>query len=86
MLIFGGINTKREFLNDFIYLDLKELRWYHKEFKTEGKELNDYMETGLARHKIVSSFKNSHKNFPLYSSEYSDQEGLLIFGGMFGNG
>ncbi len=43
MLIFGGMNTKREFLNDFIYLDLKELRWYHKEYKIEGKELNDHM-------------------------------------------
>jgi Rab9 effector protein with kelch motifs len=30
MLVIGGINTKREFLNDFIYLDLKELKWYHK--------------------------------------------------------
>jgi hypothetical protein len=44
------------------------------------------MESGLARHKIVASFKNTHKNYPLYSSEYADQEGLLIFGGMFGNG
>ena len=44
------------------------------------------METGLAKHKIVSYFKSSHKNFPLYSSEYSDNEGLLVFGGYFGNG
>lgn len=33
MLVLGGINTRREFLNDFMYLDLKELRWYHKEYK-----------------------------------------------------
>lgn len=44
------------------------------------------METGIAKHKIVSSFKSSHKNFPLYSSEYSDHEGLLVFGGTYGNG
>lgn len=37
MLVLGGINTRREFLNDFMYLDLKELRWYHKEYKVEGK-------------------------------------------------
>lgn len=41
MLIFGGMNTKREFMKDFFYLDLKELKWYQKEYKIEGKELND---------------------------------------------
>ena len=30
MLVFGGINSKRGFLKDFAYLDLKELRWYQK--------------------------------------------------------
>lgn len=30
MIVFGGINTRRAFLKDFIYLDLKELRWYQK--------------------------------------------------------
>jgi hypothetical protein len=30
MLVLGGINTKKEYLKDFIYLDLKELRWYRK--------------------------------------------------------
>jgi hypothetical protein len=44
------------------------------------------METGIAKHKIISSFKNTHKSYPLYSSEYSETEGLLIFGGVFGNG
>ena len=43
------------------------------------------MQTGLAKHKMVSHFKN-HKTYPLYSSEYSDTEGLLIFGGTFGHG
>jgi hypothetical protein len=33
MIVFGGMNCKKQFLNDFIYLDLKELRWYHKEIK-----------------------------------------------------
>lgn len=86
MLVLGGINTRREFLNDFMYLDLKELRWYHKEYKVEGKELNENMDSGFARHKIISNFKPSHKSFPLYSSQYSDSEGLLMFGGTFGNG
>jgi hypothetical protein len=44
------------------------------------------MESGIARHKAIANFKNTHKNYPLYSSEYSDNEGLFIFGGMFGNG
>lgn len=44
------------------------------------------MLTGIAKHKIITSFKPSQKKFPLYSSEYSDQEGLLVFGGFFGNG
>jgi hypothetical protein len=33
MLILGGINTRRGFLKDFLYLDLKELRWYQKEYR-----------------------------------------------------
>ena len=37
MLIFGGMNTRRQNLQDFIYLDLKELRWYEKEYKVEGR-------------------------------------------------
>ena len=30
MLVLGGINMKKDYLTDFVYLDLKELRWYHK--------------------------------------------------------
>lgn len=30
MLVIGGINSSKEYLSDFVYLDLKELRWYHK--------------------------------------------------------
>jgi hypothetical protein len=37
ILVLGGISTKKEYLGDFIYLDLKELRWYRKEYKIEGK-------------------------------------------------
>lgn len=68
MIIFGGMNTRREYLRDFVYLDLKELRWYHKEYKVEGRELNEDLDSGIAKHKMVSHFKNTHKNYPLYSS------------------
>ena len=44
------------------------------------------MMTGLARHKMIPHFKATHKNLPLYSSEYSDEEGAYIFGGNFGDG
>jgi hypothetical protein len=27
MLVFGGINTKKDYLNDLKTLDLKELKW-----------------------------------------------------------
>ena len=30
MLVFGGINTRKEMLKDLLYLDLKEMRWYQK--------------------------------------------------------
>lgn len=33
MVVFGGMNSKKQYLSDLVYLDLKELRWYHKEFK-----------------------------------------------------
>lgn len=68
MIVFGGMNTKREYLKDFVYLDLKELRWYNKEYKIEGRDLSENMMTGIARHKMLSNFRTSHKNFPLYSS------------------
>ena len=37
MIVFGGISSKRSFLKDFVYLDLKELRWYQKEYRIDGK-------------------------------------------------
>ena len=85
MLIFGGMNTRRQHLQDFVYLDLKELRWYEKEYKVEGRELAEQMQTGLAKHKMIGHFRSTHKNLPLYSSEYNDSEGAYIFGGQFGN-
>jgi hypothetical protein len=44
------------------------------------------MEKGIARHKAVAHFREGHKTLPLYSSEYSDLEGLYFFGGSFGAG
>jgi hypothetical protein len=44
------------------------------------------MESGIAKHKIIAHFRNTHKKLPLYSSEYNEHEGLYIFGGFFGNG
>ena len=32
MIIFGGLNMRREAYSDLVYLDLKELKWYQKEF------------------------------------------------------
>jgi hypothetical protein len=32
-MIFGGINTKKKYLNDFKYLDLKQLKWFNKDYK-----------------------------------------------------
>jgi hypothetical protein len=33
MFVFGGINSKNKCLPDIKYLDLKELKWYGKEYK-----------------------------------------------------
>jgi hypothetical protein len=38
MVVFGGINNKNKCLNDFKYLDLKELKWYAKEYKIADEE------------------------------------------------
>jgi hypothetical protein len=43
------------------------------------------METGIAKHKAIASFKE-RKHLPLYSADYADYEGVYIFGGGFGNG
>lgn len=57
MIVFAGMNAKKTMLRDLVYLDLKELRWYHKELKIEGKQLTDNMETGIAKHKAIAIFK-----------------------------
>lgn len=57
MLVFGGINTRRAYLKDFLYLDLKELRWYLKEYQIDSRELSQEMEKGLAKHKAITHFR-----------------------------
>ena len=52
----------------------------------DNKELTESLCTGLAKHKLLSHFKSHHKTLPLYSSEYTDEEGIYIVGGLFGNG
>jgi hypothetical protein len=71
MFVFGGINWKKEYLTDFLCLDLKELRWYHKDYRVEGRELEDFLTSGIAKHAAISTFK-PRKKYPLYSSEYED--------------
>lgn len=39
MIIFGGLSSKSQHLNDLKYLDLKELKWYSKEYKCADEEL-----------------------------------------------
>lgn len=86
MLVLGGMNSKKQYLSDLIYLDLKQLRWYHKEFKIEGKDLTECMETGLAKHKAIGIFSKERKHLPLYAADYMQHEGMYIFGGIHGNG
>ena len=73
MIIFGGLNMRREAYSDLVYLDLKELKWYQKEFIIESPSLNIDLESGIAHHKGLANFRKKHKNLPLYSSEYTDQ-------------
>jgi hypothetical protein len=80
MMIFGGISSKNQHFNDLKYLDLKELKWYGKEYKTSDNELERFLEGGLARHAMVAQF-NQHENYPLYSNNYDNREGIYIFGG-----
>jgi hypothetical protein len=84
MIVIGGINSKKEYLNDFVYLDLKELRWYHKEYRVEGKEFEEYFHSGIAKHAAVSTFK-PRKNYAFYSSDYDESESIFCFGGSNGN-
>jgi len=57
MVVFGGISSKRSYLKDFVYLDLKELRWYQKEYSIDARELNEDMNEGIAKHKAVAHFR-----------------------------
>ena len=72
MVIFGGMNTKKEFLNDLVYLDIKDLRWSHKEYKIESKELEAYLGSGLAKHQAVMHFR-PRKSYPFYHVDYTEQ-------------
>ena len=85
MLVVGGINMKKDYLGDFVCLDLRELRWYHKEYKIEGRELEEFLSHGIAKHAAWSTFKN-RKTYPMYSSEYQDHEAIFFFGGFNGIG
>jgi len=80
MVVFGGISSKNQHFNDLKYLDLKELKWYNKEYKYSDSELERFLEGGLARHAMVAQF-NQHDSYPLYSNNYDIREGLYIFGG-----
>lgn len=84
MIVIGGINAKKEHLSDFVYLDLKELRWYHKEYRVEGKDFEEFFSFGVAKHAAVSTFK-PRKSYAFYSSEYQDSEAIFCFGGYNGN-
>lgn len=57
MLVFGGINTRKEYLGDMVYLDLKALQWNHKEYKVEDYNLSQFMQSGLAKHACFTYFK-----------------------------
>lgn len=80
MLVFGGINTKKEFLNDLKILDLKDLRWDIKEYKVDSQALDDFLKFGLAKHFAFTYF-NERESYPLYSKTYDDKEGMYMFGG-----
>jgi hypothetical protein len=56
MLVFGGINTKKEYLNDLKILDLKELKWESKEYKVEEEDLDGFLKFGLAKHCAFTYF------------------------------
>ena len=86
MLVFGGLTMKKDSLKDLVYLDLKELKWYQKEYLIDSQLLSLDMEKGIAHHKGVAHFDRNKKTLPFYSSEYQDHEGIYYFGGIFGNG
>lgn len=80
MLVFGGVNTKKEYLNDLKVLDLKELRWDSKEYKVESQDLDAFLQFGLAKHFAFAHFAD-RESYPLYSKAYDDKEGVYVFGG-----
>ena len=57
MLIYGGINTKKEYLSDLKLLDLKGLEWQQKEYRVDDLELCEYLTSGLAKHAVFTFFK-----------------------------
>lgn len=63
---------------------MKELRWYHKEYRIEGKDFEDFFNYGVAKHAAVSTFKG-RKNYSFYSSDYQETEAIFCFGGYNGN-
>jgi hypothetical protein len=69
MMIFGGISSKNKYLSDLKYLDLKELKWYGKEYKAHDSELEEFLEDGLGWHVMVAQFQQ-RESYPLYSSTY----------------
>lgn len=80
MFVFGGISSKNIHLSDLKYLDLKELKWYGKEYKCADSELERFLEGGLGRHAMTSQFAH-REAYPIYSSDYDNKEGMYIFGG-----
>ena len=71
---------KKDYLSDLVYLDLRELRWYHKQYRVEGKEFEEFFQHGIAKHAGASTFK-PRKSYSFYSSDYQDNEGIFYFGG-----
>lgn len=80
MLVFGGVNTKKDYLNDLKVLDLKELKWQPLEYKVESEALARFMKDGLAKHCAFTYF-NERESYPLFSKTYEDVEGMYVFGG-----
>jgi|JI6StandDraft_1071083.scaffolds.fasta_scaffold04197_14 hypothetical protein len=80
MLVYGGINTKKNYLSDLKVLDLKELKWEALEYKVESEALANFMKDGLAKHCAFTYF-NERESYPLYSKTYEEAEGIYVFGG-----
>lgn len=72
MVVFGGINTRKEYLGDLVYLDLKALQWNHKEYKVEDEDLSVFLQNGLGKHVCWTYFKERDSH-PLYSKSYEPE-------------